>query len=91
MAYTLFTPSHAVPPAPPSGTHFKAAQRAGRPGGEAFDEAGGKVPLIKWEIRVLLEHLLEQGLSRAAIARQLCINCRTINRWLIEGQLDREV
>jgi transposase len=49
------------------------------------------VPLIKWEIRVLLGHLLEQGLSKAAIARQLGLNRRTINRWIAEGQLDRHL
>jgi transposase len=47
--------------------------------------------VIKWEIRVLLSHYLEQGLSKGAIARQLGINRRTINRWIATGQLDREV
>ena len=47
--------------------------------------------MIKWEIRVLLAHYLDQGLSKAAIARQLGINRRTINRWIAKGQLDREV
>lgn len=47
--------------------------------------------MIKWEIRVLLAHYLEQGLSKAAIARQLGMNRRTINRWIAAGQLDREV
>ena len=47
--------------------------------------------MIKWEIRVLLRHLLDQGLSKAAIARQVGVNRRTINRWLLDGQLDREV
>jgi transposase len=47
--------------------------------------------LIKWEIRVLLAHYLEQGLSKSAIARQIGINRRTINRWIDSGQLDREV
>jgi transposase len=47
--------------------------------------------VIKWEIRVLLRHLLDQGLSKAAIARQVGVNRRTINRWLVEGQLDRDV
>lgn len=46
--------------------------------------------MLKWEIRVLLAHYLEQGLSKAAISRQLGIDRRTINRW-IAGQLDREV
>jgi transposase len=47
--------------------------------------------LIKWEIRVLLAHYLEQGLSKSAIARQIGIDRRTINRWIATGQLDREV
>jgi transposase len=47
--------------------------------------------VIKWEIRVLLSHYLEQGVSKGAIARQLGINRRTINRWIATGQLDREV
>jgi transposase len=49
------------------------------------------VPVIKWEIRVLLRHMLDQGLSKAAIARQVGVNRRTINRWIAEGQLDRDV
>jgi transposase len=49
------------------------------------------VPVIKWEIRVLLRHLLDQGLSKAAIARQVGVNRRTINRWISEGLLDRDV
>lgn len=47
--------------------------------------------MIKWEIRVLLAHYLDQGLSKTAIARQLGINRRTISRWIATGQLDREV
>jgi transposase len=47
--------------------------------------------VIKWEIRVLLRHLLDQGLSKAAIARQVGVNRRTIDRWLAEGKLDRDV
>jgi transposase len=46
--------------------------------------------LIKWEIRVLLAHYLEQGVSKSAIARQLGIDRRTINRWIATGQLDRD-
>ena len=38
--------------------------------------------MIKWEIRVLLTHYLEQGLSKSGIARQLGIDRRTINRWI---------
>jgi transposase len=47
--------------------------------------------MIKWEIRVLLIHYLEQGLSKARIARKLGLNRRTINRWIADGQLEREV
>lgn len=47
--------------------------------------------MIKWEIRVLLSHYLDQGLSKSAIARQLGMDRRTICRWLTTGQLDREV
>jgi transposase len=47
--------------------------------------------VIKWEIRVLLTHYLEQGLSKAGIARQLGIDRRTINRWIADGQLERDV
>lgn len=47
--------------------------------------------MIKWEIRVLLVHYLEQGLSKAAIARLVGINRRTVNRWIATGQLDRDL
>jgi transposase len=47
--------------------------------------------VIQWEIRVLLAHYIDQGLSKAAIARQLGINRRTISRWVAGGELDREV
>lgn len=47
--------------------------------------------MIKWEIRVLLKHYLDQGLPKAAIARQLGIDRRTINRWIADGQLEQEV
>ena len=47
--------------------------------------------MIKWEIRVLLTHLLDRGLPKAGIARQLGVDLRTINRWLAEGQLERDV
>jgi len=47
--------------------------------------------VIKWEIRVLLIHYLEQGLSKAAVARRLGIDRRTIHRWIVEGQLERDV
>ncbi len=47
--------------------------------------------MIKWEIRVLLIHYLEQGVSKSGIARKLGLNRRTINRWIAEGQLERDV
>jgi transposase len=47
--------------------------------------------VIKWEIRVLLAHYLDQGLSKAAIARQLGMNRRTVSRWIAAGHLNREM
>ena len=44
--------------------------------------------MIKWETRVLLVHYLEQGLSKAAIARQVGIDRRTVYRWIEAGELD---
>ena len=46
--------------------------------------------MIGRETRVLLRHYLEQGMSKAAIARQVGINPRTVYRWIAAGQLDRE-
>ena len=47
--------------------------------------------MIGRETRVLLRHYLEQGMSKAAIARQLGVNRRTVHRWIAAGQLDREL
>ena len=47
--------------------------------------------MIGRETRVLLRHYLEQGMSKAAIARQVGINPRTVYRWIAAGQLDREL
>jgi transposase len=44
--------------------------------------------VIKWEKRVLLLHLLEQGLPAAAIARELGVDRRTIHRWKAAGELE---
>lgn len=44
-----------------------------------------------WERLVLLKHLLEQGLSKTAIAAQLNVSRRVIYHWLRTGQLDRDV
>ena len=45
--------------------------------------------MIGGETRVLLQRYLEQGMSKAAIARQLGINRRTVHGWIAAGQLDR--
>ena len=39
--------------------------------------------------RVLLRHYLEQGMSKAAIARQLGVSRRTVYYWIQKGQLHR--
>ena len=43
------------------------------------------------EQRVLLRHYLEQGLSKAEIARELGVSRRTVYDWISSGQLDREL
>lgn len=45
--------------------------------------------MIGREKRVLLRHYLEQGMSKAAIARKLKISRRTVHHWIESGQLDR--
>lgn len=40
---------------------------------------------------VLLQHLLEQGLGKRAIARQLGVSRRTVHHWIATGQLTRVV
>ena len=47
--------------------------------------------MIGRETRVLLRRYPEQGMSKAAIARQLGINRRTVHHWIAAGQLDREL
>lgn len=47
--------------------------------------------MIGWETRVLLKHYLAEGVSQAAIARQLGISRRTVYRWIQAGELDREL
>ena len=47
--------------------------------------------MIGRETRVLLRHYLEQGLSKAAIARRAEVSERTLYRWIASGQLDREL
>jgi transposase len=43
------------------------------------------------ERRVLLRHYVEQGWSKAAIARELGLDRGTIYRWIASGQLDRDL
>jgi transposase len=40
---------------------------------------------------VLLQHYLDLGLNKTAIARQLGVSLRAIHYWIDTGQLDREV
>jgi len=44
-----------------------------------------------WERLVLLKHLLDQGLSKAAIARQLDVSRGVIYHWIHTGQLERDL
>ena len=44
-----------------------------------------------WEKLVLLKHLLEQGLTKTAIAAQLGVSRRIVHHWLQTGQLDRDL
>ena len=47
--------------------------------------------MIGREKRVLLRHYLEQGMTKAAIARQVAVSRDTIYRWIRTGQLDRDL
>ena len=47
--------------------------------------------MIGREKRVLLRHYLEQGVSKAALARKLGISRRTVYHWIETAQLDREL
>ena len=44
-----------------------------------------------WERLVLLKHLLDQGLSKSAIARQLGVSRRSVHHWITTGQLERDL
>lgn len=50
-----------------------------------------EAPVYKWKSLVLVEHLLDQGLSKTAIARQLGVSRRTVYHWLTTGQLDGDL
>ena len=47
--------------------------------------------MIGRETRVLLRHSLEEGASKAEVARRLGVSRRTVHRWIASGQLDREL
>ncbi len=47
--------------------------------------------MIGWEKRVLLRHYLEQGMTKAAVAKQLGVSRRTVHYWIETEQLDRDV
>lgn len=44
-----------------------------------------------WERHVRLRDLLDQGLSKRAIAERLGLTRRTIQRWIAHGELDRDL
>lgn len=44
-----------------------------------------------WERLVLLKHLLEQGLTKTAIAAQLGVSRRIVYHWIETGQLERDL
>jgi transposase len=50
-----------------------------------------ETPVFGWERLVLLRHLLDQGLSKASIARQTGVSRRLIYHLLDTGQLDRDL
>jgi len=47
--------------------------------------------LIGWESHVLLRHYLAEGLSKTATARRLGMSRRTLSRWILKGELDRDL
>ena len=44
--------------------------------------------MIGWEKRVLLRHYLEQGMTKAAVAKLLGVSRRTVHYWIETEQLD---
>lgn len=44
-----------------------------------------------WDTLVLLRHLIDEGLSKTAIARRLGVSRRVVYHWLATGQLDRDL
>ncbi len=46
--------------------------------------------MYDWETRMLLKHYLDQGMSKAELARRFRVSRRTIHYWIASGQLDRD-
>ena len=46
--------------------------------------------MYEWDTFVLLRHLLEQGLSKTAIAERLGVSRRVLYQWITSGELDRD-
>ena len=44
-----------------------------------------------WDSLVLLQHLLEAGLSKTAIAQRLGVSRRVVHHWIATGQLGRDI
>ncbi len=44
-----------------------------------------------WDTLVLLQHLLEDGLSKSAIAQRLSVSRRMVHYWIATGQLTRDL
>ena len=44
-----------------------------------------------WDTLVLLQHLLEDGLSKSAIAQRLGVSRRVVHYWIATGQLTRDL
>ncbi len=44
-----------------------------------------------WEIRMLLKHHLDRGVSKTELSRRFGVNRRTIHNWVTTGQLDRDL
>jgi transposase len=44
-----------------------------------------------WDSLMLLQHLLDDGLSKTAIAQRLGVSRRVVHHWIATGQLTRDV
>ena len=44
-----------------------------------------------WDTLVVLKHLLDEGLSKSAIARRLGVSRRSVHNWISTGQLERDL